>query len=432
MNSARAAPASPLCSSSQSAYTNRGRSSFGAAKIASNNPRSSAVMTHPPTTPAPSYRRGVALSVLVVAAGGLVGTRFPPHVVGNGDFVEYAAAARLLLAGQNPYDARLLLPVQKAAGWGTGQPPDEPLRADMMWNPPWALPIVMPLGLVGFGPGLGAWVMLQAVAVAWASAWAWRASGGLARLTAAAVGLGFVFAPTVLVLRVAQIGGLIAFGLGGFAAGMRAGRPGLAGAAAALTALKPHLFVPFAVLLACDALASRATRKAVGVGAAVLAVLAVVPTAWTPGVWGQYLEAVKAPSDEFHVAPGDWAPPALSYRLAAALGGGLGAQFVPSAAATAVLVAYWWTRRRAWDWPRELPAVVLVGVLSTGYGAWGFDLVVLLPAVMQAATWAAGRYALWAYLGANAVALTFVVPVAWWGPMVAAGYVLAVLVGRKA
>ena len=56
------------------------------------------------------------------------------------DFIEYWAAAKLTLDGENPYDPALLLPLQLANGRATDE-------AVMMWNPPWSLAVVLPLGL---------------------------------------------------------------------------------------------------------------------------------------------------------------------------------------------------------------------------------------------------------------------------------------------
>src|SRR5687767_6591448 len=70
-----------------------------------------------------------------VGVAALAGRWVPDTAAGVTDFVEYRAAATLLLAGENPYDPAKLHPLQKAVGW-----PFE--KADMMWNPPWVFPIV--------------------------------------------------------------------------------------------------------------------------------------------------------------------------------------------------------------------------------------------------------------------------------------------------
>src|SRR5438552_1374786 len=104
----------------------------------------------------------VALAALVVVAAGFAGQFLPADAAGKTDFVEYASAARLLLAGDNPYDAAKLLPLQRAAGWG------DP-KADMMWNPPWVFPLVLPTGAVPWTAGLLTWVAAQLIAVIVAS-----------------------------------------------------------------------------------------------------------------------------------------------------------------------------------------------------------------------------------------------------------------------
>ena len=89
-------------------------------------------------------RRVLTVVALLLIAIVLVGqvrrlladpTIWPPD-----DFIEYWAAAKLTLDGRNPYDPNLLLPLQQAAGRKTDE-------AVMMWNPPWSLAVVLPLGL---------------------------------------------------------------------------------------------------------------------------------------------------------------------------------------------------------------------------------------------------------------------------------------------
>ena len=86
-------------------------------------------------------------------------------------------------------------------------------------------------------------------------------------------------------------------------------------------------------------------------------------------------------------------------------------QFLPPLAGIAWIVPYWHRHRQCWDWLEQLPLLLLVSLLTTSYGAWAFDLVVLLlPA------WRVGvnltdaaplirRAASIAYLSVNALAL---------------------------
>jgi len=74
-------------------------------------------------------------------------------------------------------------------------------------------------------------------------------------------------------------------------------------------------------------------------------------------------------------------------------------------------VPYWLRHRRNWDWNQRLPMLLLVSLLTAAYGAWPFDLVLLLLPVMQRASQIqrAGRiplglWALFLYLVFNSVA----------------------------
>src|SRR4051794_17668136 len=90
-----------------------------------------------------TFRRSLTVFTLVLVGVVFVGqvrrlladpTIWPPD-----DFIEYWAAAKLTLDGNNPYDPAQLLPLQVANGRQTDE-------AVMMWNPPWSLTVVLPLG----------------------------------------------------------------------------------------------------------------------------------------------------------------------------------------------------------------------------------------------------------------------------------------------
>ena len=377
-------------------------------------------------------------ALVAVAAAALAGRWVPAGVGATVDFAEYAGAARVLAGGGDMYDARSLLAEQLPAGWvglrpGTDkQTPD----AQMMWNPPWVAPLILPLARVGWGPGFAAWVTAQLLAVAASALLLWRSFGGPPSRTAAALALALAFPPSIFLLKLGQISGLCLLGLAGFLAALRAGRPAVAGAALALTAVKPHLLVTFAAVLAADALIRPAPRRAVVVGVLILAACSLVPVAYRGGVWGEYVAATRLPTDEFHVSTGDWNVPILAGKLARLAGESVAVQFAPSALATLAWLGVWWRRRHDWDWTEVMPALVLTCLLTTGYGAWGFDLVLLLVPLAWAGTRlarAGGRPALYgvaAYLfGCAAICLSNV-PVVLWTPAAALFTLAAWLVTR--
>lgn len=60
-----------------------------------------------------------------------------PKMAYSDDFAIYWAASQLAVAGQNPYDSALLLPLYRLVGHAL-----DPQA--IMWNPPWTIALVMP------------------------------------------------------------------------------------------------------------------------------------------------------------------------------------------------------------------------------------------------------------------------------------------------
>src|SRR5215469_1007430 len=67
------------------------------------------------------------------------------------DFIEYWTAAHLLRAHANPYSLNEMFKAQRALGW------TEPVPL-MFVCPPWALPIIAPLGYVSYGVAWFLWM----------------------------------------------------------------------------------------------------------------------------------------------------------------------------------------------------------------------------------------------------------------------------------
>jgi hypothetical protein len=69
------------------------------------------------------------------------------------DFIEYWSASRLLLAGENPYSNDELTLLQRSF---TGS---ETLL--IMWSLPWALSLLLPLGLLEYSASRWLWLILK-------------------------------------------------------------------------------------------------------------------------------------------------------------------------------------------------------------------------------------------------------------------------------
>jgi hypothetical protein len=331
-------------------------------------------------------RRTRLLVLVFLLAVGASGVRFTPEfsnaaVLRPFDYMQYQSAGRAVLNGQNPYDGRVLFPLQKEIGTNW----DDPV---MMWNPPWTLPIALPLGAMHWRVGQLLWFAANLAAVAGSAILLWCSFGGPRDRRGLALAVALGFAPTVFLLLLGQISGFLLLGLAGFLWAVRNQRFALAGCLAALTAIKPHLFVPFALLLGLEAIHKGAFRRTVASGAIALGLFAVIPLAWNPHVWSQYLAATGAGEASSHNTIREWVHPTLGYAIRQALPGEpFRAMFLPLAFVLPLVAVYWYVRRAEWNWMVELPRVVLASMLAAPYGAWGFDLVVLLVPVVQVAVW---------------------------------------------
>src|SRR5580765_5962400 len=170
---------------------------------------------------------------------GLAASILSPSSAGSCDFVEYWAAGKVLLSHGNPYDASLILPIERSAGY----PKDLP--ALLIPNPPSATPLMVPLGLFHAQPARLLWTGALLLCLLSSIALLSRLYGPLK--TPSWV-LAATFAPAMACLLAGQI---TLFLLAGAVLFLRlhSSRPFLAGAALWFCLLKPHVFVPAACVL---------------------------------------------------------------------------------------------------------------------------------------------------------------------------------------
>src|SRR5438132_1359620 len=147
----------------------------------------------------------VALAVALLARFQAIG----PDGLYLQDFVEYWAAGHLNASGQNPYDSELMGEVEQVVRPYLGQ-------EVMMWNPPWTLTLVMPLGLLACHWAHLIWLIVSLTILLAGADWLWRFYGGILRYRAIAWFIVLSFTPTMLVLEMGQITPLILLGLIGF------------------------------------------------------------------------------------------------------------------------------------------------------------------------------------------------------------------------
>ena len=298
------------------------------------------------------------------------------------DYVQYWAAGKLLLAGENPYSAELLLPLERAAGrrsTATGAA-GELDQAIMMWNPPWTLPLVMPLGLLPARVGQIVWFLLGLGCFLAAAALLWRVYNGPPDRQWLAFFLTFSFLPTFFALRAGQISPLVLLGLALFACFTAVNRLFLAGLAGVLLGIKPHLVYLLWPLMLAEAASTRRFGLLLGGSLGGIA-LSTIAWGFNPAIFSLYwTELADRP-------PAQWVSLTIGSGLRWLLGEDeFGWQFLPVPLGLVFALIWWWQHRDCWHWPEQLPVLVLVSLLTAPYGAWHFDLILgLLPLIASAA-----------------------------------------------
>jgi hypothetical protein len=296
-----------------------------------------------------------------------------PRMLQTDDYVEYWAAARLNLAGENPYSPELLTPLQHQ----TGRFFEVPV---MMWNPPFVLPLVMPLAPLPYPASRLLWLVLNVGLLFWCAETIWRLYGGPRSRRWLGWLLAFASIPTLNALGSGQIPVLILVGMVGFLLFERRGQGWAAGAFAALTAVKPQTLYLFWIVLVLWAVSRRRWPVLAGAG---LSMLALTAAAWAfnPSVVTQYAYAAT------HYPPLDWATPTIGGSLRMLFGPEhRWLQFVALPLGVGWLLFHWRTSRATWDWQQELPLVATVSLVTAAY-AWSCDLVVFILPLLQVAVW---------------------------------------------
>jgi hypothetical protein len=189
-----------------------------------------------------------------LTAVGILASVLGRGAAGNRDFVEYWASGYLLVHHANPYDAHLILPLEQAQNF----PPGVPVL--VMGNPPWSLPLMAPLGLLGAKTAELLWIALSLVCLIASVRMVWRLHGSPRSSLNV---LGYTFAPALSCLFSGQVTIFVLFGLVLFLR-LHRSRPFLAGASLWLCMLKPHLFLPFGIVLLLWVVLTRSYRILVG------------------------------------------------------------------------------------------------------------------------------------------------------------------------
>ena len=253
------------------------------------------------------------LAITVIWGGALAfyGGDFWPLIngfdaFGTHDFVQYWSAFKLFAAGKDPYHPKLLLEIERSAGW---RDPNVPL---MMWNPPWLLLLMAPALAGNFLLSAQLWfaLSLALLGCAW---FLTESSYRLPRKTPSFLhfALCFIVFPLQETLFYGQSSVVLVLGLAltiyGLTrkAGTKLGDLSF-GLGILCISVKPHLFFFFLALVAVVLYRER-RLKTVFNTAAVFAGAAAVLTALSPSIWSWWLaDPLSKVSQKEVVPPAVW------------------------------------------------------------------------------------------------------------------------------
>ena len=258
--------------------------------------------------------------------------------------------------------------LEHSAGYPSGLP------AQMMPNPPTALLLVLPLGPLGPFSAELLWIALLLLSASVSIQLVRNLyAGQQSKLHLIAYG----FAPLLSCLLAGQVGIFILLGLVLFLK-WHEKRPFLAGASLWLCLLKPHLFLPFGVVLLLWIFFVRKYKILAGAVFAFL-VSGALATAMNPLVWEQYWQMMRTtrvdrtPLPCLSVLLRQWVYPHT-----------LWIQSLPFVSGCIWALVYYYKRRHVWDWATHGSVLMLVSVLVAPY-TWFMDQVILIPAILAGA-----------------------------------------------
>ena len=300
-------------------------------------------------------------------AAGICVTLLTDDYAGARDFVTYWSSGHQLAHHANPYDRDAILALEHSVGFSVSTAPL------IMRNPPPSLLLVLPLGFFGVRVASMVWTLLMLASLLVSV----RILAGMHGRNKSLLNyLAYTFAPVLSCLIAGQTALFVLLGLVLFLR-MHATRPLLGGAALWLCALKPHLFLPFGVVLIVWIVTSRCYKILLGAaiagGASALVVTLIDPLAWS-----QYSQMMHAAKLDIAIIP------CVSMMLRLLISPGtIWLQYLPAALGSLWAIAYFGKHRNNWNWMEHGSLLMLLSVVVAPY-SWFMDQAVLLPALLHA------------------------------------------------
>src|SRR5437764_1626290 len=315
-----------------------------------------------------SWPRLIGLVIMPLSICLVGATPERTRVANVNDFVAYWSAASLITHGQNPYASDAVSGLEKEVGF-TGSTPL------IMRNPPWIVPIIAPLGFLSFEIAQRVWLVAGLLAILISAKWLWDlygVEGQLGVVTGLAVA---TFAPIPVALAIGQVSPLVLLGIAGFLHFQQREKLGWAGAFLFLAALKPHLIFLVWVALALLSIYKRSART-VSLLILTTMISSLIAISLDHSIFFQYAQML--------------AKEKVAQELTPTLGGLIRlwtgfylAEYLPAIVALGWIIFHSWRQQDQWNWTKEMPTIMLLSLLTTPYG-WFFDQVMLLPCLFKA------------------------------------------------
>jgi hypothetical protein len=277
------------------------------------------------------------------------------------DFAAHWTACRLFRT--NPFDVATATRLQEHLAAHIA-------NVQIMANPPWTALLFIPYAALSYAYATAFWVVTS-VCILWLVAiYFWRALGQ--RDNTLALGITFLFAPTIAMLSIAQVDAVLLLAMVIFLFGARHQNWVAAGLGLALFSIKPHLMFLPALSILLWSLRHRCWRLLIHANA-IFAVWVAATIALNRVVffqWFAFLHQYLSSGESYPTLPN--ALGMIHPWL----------RFLPLLFGVAFVI-YRWLTMSSPDWDFELPLITSVGLATSFYGYY-HDQVLALPLLFNA------------------------------------------------
>jgi hypothetical protein len=318
----------------------------------------------------------------------LAPTLIKPEYLPSDDFIHFWAAGNQNLYGENPYDPKMI----ERRIILEGSIPSFPLTSVML-NPPWAISLMMPFGLIRYPISRLTWLLFSIVLLLLSAQLLWRLYSGNPKLQWLPILMVFIFAPTISVLEKGQITPIVLIGITGFLFySSYHQNDWLAGVFLALAAIKPQIALIFWLAVLIWVIFKHQWKIIISFSICIL-VMILIGLLFNQNILQQYVGMLKT----YHIT--EWATPTIgAYLRLFWLGTDkFWLQFLPTMIGMVWFIIYWRRHKESWNWLYVTPALLFASLLTSPY-SWSYDLVIAIPAIIITTVWMVADWKHWPIL----------------------------------